>query len=86
MEYLYIIFVGLLVLAIAKFVLNIKVRKLFGLIANILLGIVVLWLVNTFGGPVGIYVPINIITILVVGLGGLPGVILLIVLSLTGVI
>ncbi len=86
MEYLYIIFVGLLVLAIAKFVLNIKVRKLFGLIANILLGIVVLWLVNTFGGSVGIYVPINIITILVVGLGGLPGVILLIVLSLTGVI
>ena len=86
MEYLYIIFVGLLVLAIAKFVLNIKVRKLFGLIANIVLGIVVLWLVNTFGGSVGIYVPINIITILVVGLGGLPGVILLIVLSLTGVI
>lgn len=86
MEYLYIIFVGLLVLAIAKFVLNIKVRKLVGLIANILLGIVVLWLVNTFGGSVGIYVPINIITILVVGLGGLPGVILLIVLSLTGVI
>ena len=86
MEYLYIIFVGLLVLAIAKFVLNIKVRKLFGLIANILLGIVVLWLVNTFGWSVGIYVPINIITILVVGLGGLPGVILLIVLSLTGVI
>lgn len=86
MEYLYIVFIGLLVLAIAKFVLNIKVRKLFGLIANILLGIVVLWLVNTFGGSVGIYVPINIITILVVGLGGLPGVILLIVLSLTGVI
>lgn len=86
MEYLYIVFIGLLVLAIAKFVLNIKVRKLLGLIANIVLGIVVLWLVNTFGGSVGIYVPINIITILVVGLGGLPGVILLIVLSLTGVI
>ena len=86
MEYLYIVFIGLLVLAITKFVLNIKVRKLLGLIANIVLGIVVLWLVNTFGGSVGIYVPINIITILVVGLGGLPGVILLIVLSLTGVI
>ena len=86
MEYLYIIIIGLVVLAIAKFLLNLKIRKLFTLVLNIVLGIIVLWLVNTFGSSIGIYVPINIITILVVGLGGLPGVILLIVLSLTGVI
>jgi inhibitor of the pro-sigma K processing machinery len=86
MEYLYIIIIGLVVLAIAKFLLNLKIRKLFTLVLNIVLGIVVLWLVNTFGSSIGIYVPINIITILVVGLGGLPGVILLIVFSITGVI
>ena len=86
MEYLYIIIIGLMVLALAKFILKFTFKKIIPLLLNIVLGMVVLWLVNTFGGSVGIYVPINIITILVVGLGGLPGVILLIVLSLTGVI
>ena len=85
MEYLYIIIIGLVVLAIAKFLLNFKIRKLLTLVLNIVLGIIVLWLVNTFGSSVGIYIPINIITILVVGLGGLPGVILLIVFSIVGI-
>ena len=86
MEYLYIILIGLVVLAIAKFLLNLKISKLIGLILNIVLGIIVLWLVNTFGGSLGIAIPINIITALVVGLGGLPGVILLIILSVIGII
>jgi len=86
MEYLYIIIIGIIVLAVAKFILNFKVRKLIGLILNIILGIIVLWLVNAFGGALGIAIPINIITALVVGLGGLPGVILLIILSLVGII
>ena len=86
MEYLYIVLIGLVVLAICKLLFNLKIRKLITLVLNIVLGIIVLWLVNTFGGPVGIYIPINILTALLVGLGGLPGVILLIILSLVGII
>lgn len=86
MEYLYIIIIGLIIVLIAKFLLNLNIKKLIEIIVNIILGAVVLWLVNTFGGSIGIAIPINIITILVVSIGGLPGVILLILLSWTGAI
>lgn len=82
MEYIKIIIIAAIVLLLAKFILNLDIKRIIELIVNILLGILVLWLVNKFGGSLGISIPINIITGLVVGILGLPGVIILIVLSL----
>ncbi len=86
MNYLTIILAAAVVLLLAKFVLRVNTKRLVELIINILLGIVVLWLINKFGGSLGIAIPINIITALVVGILGLPGVIILLLLNLIGII
>ena len=86
MDYITIIIIAIVVLLLAKFVLNLNIKRIIELIINILLGIVVLWLINRFGGTYGISIPINIITALVVGILGLPGVIILLLLNLIGII
>ena len=86
MNYLTMIITAIVVLLIAKFLLHVNVRRLIELIINIILGIVILWLLNKFGGSLGISIPINIITALVVGILGVPGVIILLLLNLIGII
>ena len=86
MNYLTIILAAAVVLLLAKFVLRVNTRRLIELIINVLLGVIVLWLINRFGGSLGIAIPINIITALVVGVLGLPGVIILLLLNLIGII
>lgn len=86
MNYLTIILTAIVVLLLAKFVFHVNLKRIIELVINILLGIVVLWLINKFGGSLGISIPINIITGLVVGVLGLPGVIILLLLNLIGII
>lgn len=83
MYYLEVIIAALVVILIAKFLLNLSPKKLLGLIVNAAIGFVVIWLLN-YTGLVSL--PLNIITALVVGVFGLPGVVVLILLSLTGII
>ncbi|MBQ6285132.1 MAG: pro-sigmaK processing inhibitor BofA family protein [Bacilli bacterium] len=81
MKYLYIVLFAAILLLVLKFVFNVSLKTIGELILNIVIGIIVLWLVNKFGGALGIpNIPINIITALVVGVFGLPGVIVLILL------
>lgn len=81
MKYLYIILVAALLLVVLKYVFNVSLKTLGELLLNIVIGLLVLWLVNKFGGAIGIpNVPINFITALIVGIFGLPGVIVLILL------
>ena len=73
---------GLLVLVIVlagKFILK-PFRLFFRLLYNSLVGIVLLWLANLIGGAIGLYLPLNLVTILVAGFLGIPGVILLLVI------
>ena len=86
MDYLTMILVAIIVLLIAKFVLNLNFRRIIELAINIVLGIIILWLLNKFGGSLGISIPINIITALIVGILGIPGVIILVLLNLIGII
>ena len=86
MNYLTMILVAIIVLMVAKFVLNLNIRRIIELAINIVLGIIILWLLNKFGGSLGISIPINIITALVVGILGIPGVIILVLLNLIGII
>ena len=86
MNYLTMIITAIVVLLIAKFLLHVNVRRLIELVINIVLGIIILWLLNRFGGSLGISIPINIITALVVGILGVPGVIILLLLNLIGII
>ena len=83
MDYVTMLLIAAVVLLLAKFVLKINLRSLIGLIINILLGIIIIWLINRF---TGLAIPLNFITALVVGILGVPGVIILVLLRLIGII
>ena len=86
MHYLTIILIAIIVLSLAKFIFHVNAKRLIELIINIILGLIVLWLINKFGGSLGIAIPINFITALVVGILGVPGVIILLLLNSIGII
>ena len=57
------------------------IRWIFKLLLNAAFGFVLLFLVNFFGDPVGIYIGVNFVNALVAGFLGVPGVILLVLLK-----
>lgn len=57
-------------------------RTLFKLIFNAVIGGIVLIIINFIGGFLNFHIALNVITAAVVGLMGIPGVILLIVLKI----
>ncbi len=82
-NYLTMIIAAVVVILIAKFLLHLDLKKIITLIVNALIGFVVIWIINYTGL---ISIPLNIWTALVVGILGLPGVIILVLLVLIGII
>ena len=62
-------------------ILTKPLRWIFKLLLNAAFGFVLLFLVNFFGDPVGIYIGVNFVNALVAGFLGVPGVILLVLLK-----
>ncbi len=83
MDYLKILIIALIVIVVAKFLFHVKGKELIALIVNAIVGFLIIWLINLTGL---ITIPLNIITSLVVGIFGVPGVIVLILLVIFGVI
>lgn len=79
-EYVVLIFAAIAVIVVAK-LLAWPVKKIIKLALNIVIGIVMIVLVNTFGATIGITIPFNIVTALIAGVLGVPGVIALIVIG-----
>lgn len=79
MEYVLFIFVVIAMIIVAKF-LSWPLKKIFKLIFNVILGLVMILLVNVFGVSIGLSIPFNFVTAAVAGLLGLPGVIVLVIL------
>ena len=79
-EYLVLIFAAIAVIIVAKF-LAWPVKKILKLAINLILGIIMIYLVDTFGANIGITIPFNIVTALIAGVLGVPGVILLIIIG-----
>jgi len=73
-------FVGVFVLYVIGRLLLIPLRLIFNLIVNAVIGGAVLLIINLIGGIWGFHIGINPVTALVVGLLGVPGVVLLIAL------
>lgn len=71
------------VLIIAKFILHVGVKTIVGLIINAIFGYLVLFLINLTGL---ITIPLTIVTSLIAGVLGIPGVILVIILVTCGII
>lgn len=78
-----LIFIGILVLLIvlAK-VFSFPLKIIFKVILNAIIGIVLLLIINYFGFNYGINIPFNEITAVVCGILGIPGVILLTIISI----
>jgi len=57
-------------------------RWVLKIVFNSLLGVIFLWVINIIGQGLGFHIPINLLTILIVGLLGIPGLIVLIVFKL----
>lgn len=72
-----------IVLLIAKFIIKASAKTIIGLLVNSIIGFIVLWVIN-FTGLISL--PINIITSLVTGVFGLPGILVLIILKLLHII
>ncbi len=83
MDYLKILVIALIVILVAKFVFKVGGKTLIGLVVNAVVGFVVLWIINWTGL---VSIPMNIVTWLVAGAFGVPGVVILIVLAVLGVI
>ena len=83
MDYLKILVIALIVILIAKFIFHLNGKKLIALIVNAIIGFVVIWVINWTGL---VHIPLNLITSLVAGVFGLPGVIVLIILAVVGII
>jgi len=71
--------VGILLILLFGRILVIPLKIVLKLVYNGLVGGLVLWLVNLIGSPMGFSLPITVWTALLVGILGLPGVLLLIV-------
>lgn len=78
----YVIFFGAIIaiIIIAK-ILSWPLKIIFKLLINIGLGIAAIALINIFGTSIGLYIPFNMITAVVAGFLGLPGVVILIIFS-----
>ncbi len=83
MDYLKIAVIALVVILLAKYVFKINGKKLVALIVNALIGLAVLWLINWTGL---VSIPLNIITVLVAGIFGAPGVLILLILAVFHII
>ena len=72
-----------LVFLVAKFILHLGLKTIIGLVINSVIGFVILYLINLTGI---VSIQLNVLTCLVAGLLGIPGVIVLIVLAFIGVL
>lgn len=85
METLYTILLGAAVLVAIYVLIKIiaaPIKKIFKLLINAVLGFVLLFLANFVGGFFNFQIPVNLISCIVAGAFGIPGVIFLVVVVL----
>ncbi len=79
MQYVILVLTIIALIILAK-VFSWPLKKILKLLLNILIGLIMILLVNVFGGKIGLTIPFNGVTALVAGLLGVPGVICLAIL------
>lgn len=74
--------IAIAVLFIVLKILSLPMKLIIKLVLNGLIGGVVIWLINLIGASFGFAITLNWITALVVGILGIPGVIILAIIQL----
>ena len=72
-EFVTLLIPALLALVLVRLLL-IPMKFIFKLLIHSGCGFLCLWLLNTVSGFTGVYLPINAVTVLTAGFGGLPGI------------
>lgn len=75
------VFLGFLVYLVGKVLLK-PFKLIFKLLYNSIAGLLALWFINLLGAYLGFHLPVNWLTVLLVGFLGIPGLLLVIVLKL----
>ena len=83
-SYLGIIIIGVVVLLIAFFGFKATLDKIITLACNLFVGLLLVWLINKFA-IFGLSIPLNLITVLAIGIFGGAGVVLIAILMLLGI-
>ena len=84
-SYIGIIIIGILVILIAFFGFKATVNKIITLVCNLFVGLLLVWLINHFA-IFGLNIPLNLITVLAIGIFGGAGVVLIAILMLLGIL
>lgn len=79
MEYMGYFLIAIICLFLVVKIFSWPVKILFKLLANAVLGVILLLIVNFIGGYLNFYIGINWVTALIAGFFGVPGVIFLII-------
>ena len=78
----YVIFaISIIAVVIVAKLLSWPLKKILKLLVNTAVGLLLVLVINTFGVGIGIHIPFNIITAIVVGVLGIPGAIGLVILN-----
>ncbi len=80
MQYVIFIVSAIAVIVIAK-VFSWPLKKILKLAFNIAFGLLLILVINNFGEGIGLHIPFNIVTAIISGTLGVPGVIGLVVLN-----
>lgn len=81
MEYLSF-FIAVLILFVVLKIISLPLKLIIKLMINAFIGGVVLFLINMVGASFGLYITITWISALIVGFFGVPGVVLVVLLSI----
>ena len=74
--------IGLIVLFIILKLISFPIKVIIKLLINALIGGIILYLINRFGAIIGWSITINWLSALIVGIAGVPGVIIVILLQM----
>lgn len=81
MEIIYFILIAIAIFVLVK-IITAPIRLLFKILLNAALGLIILFIFNTIGMNIGLVLDINLITCLISGVFGIPGVVVLVILKL----
>lgn len=79
MQYVIFCLCVIAMIIIAK-IFSWPLKKILKLLVNIAFGIILILLTNILGESIGLHIPFNIVTAIIAGILGVPGVICLIIL------
>lgn len=80
MQYVIFCFCIIAVIIVSK-IFSWPLKRILKLLLNIIFGLFLILITNIFGEKIGLHIPFNIVTAIISGILGIPGVISLIVLN-----